>query len=63
MSKRTIEVIIAPDGTLVSEAAGFQGGDCEKATVFLEKALGVTGRREHKPEYYSKARRQQRIGQ
>jgi len=59
---RTIEVIVQPDGSLTIDAVGFQGADCEKATAFLEQALGQTTGREKKPEYYRRVQRQQRVG-
>ena len=61
---RTIEIIIAPTGEIQIDAVGFKGPDCEKATAFLEEALGVVGKRVKKPEYYqrSTSRSQQRIG-
>ena len=37
---RTIEIIIAPTGEIQIDAVGFKGPDCEKATKFLEEALG-----------------------
>ena len=40
MARKTIEVVIGPDGSLKIEALGFKGADCERATAFLEKALG-----------------------
>ena len=62
MAHKTIEIIVQPDGSLKIEAVGFQGPDCEKATAFLEKALGQTKAREKKPEYYRRARVQQQVG-
>jgi hypothetical protein len=43
---------------------GFRGPDCEKATAFLEEALGVVGKKIKKPEYHQRSTRtnQQRIG-
>jgi hypothetical protein len=65
MSKKTIEVVIGPDGSLKIQALGFKGADCERATTFLEKALGRVSGRTKKPEYYHREelRRQQRVGQ
>lgn len=60
---RTIEVIVQPDGSLKIDAVGFRGADCEKATRFLEQALGRVAGRQKKPEFYRQAGRQQRIGQ
>ncbi len=59
---KSIEVILQPDGSLKIDAVGFQGADCEKATAFLEQALGQTTGKEKKPEYYRQVRRQQRVG-
>ena len=61
---RTIEIIIGPSGELQIDAVGFKGPDCEKATQFLEEALGVVGQKRKKPEYHQSARKtnQQRIG-
>ncbi len=60
---KTIEIIVKPDGGLQIDAVGFSGADCEKATAFLESALGDIRRRERKPEYHRHARRQQKVGQ
>lgn len=54
--KRTIELVISPTGELRLDAVGFKGPDCEKATAFLEKALGQIAKRERKPEYNSRNR-------
>lgn len=54
--QRTIEMSIGPDGTVKIEASGFTGGDCIKATEDLEKALGVTSKRDRKKEFYQKGR-------
>jgi len=61
---RTIEVIIGPSGELQIDAVGFKGPDCEKATKFLEEALGVVGQKRKKPEYHQQAGKtnQQRLG-
>ena len=61
---RTIEIIIGTAGEIQIDAVGFKGPDCEKATEFLEDALGVVRKTIKKPEYHqqSKPRNQQRIG-
>lgn len=38
---RVIEVIVSPTGETTVQTKGFTGGDCLKATQFLEQALGV----------------------
>lgn len=65
MNKRSIEVIVMPDGQLIIEAVGFKGPDCDKATCFLEEALGRIATRQRKPAYNERnqTHRQQRVGQ
>ena len=61
---RTIEIIIGTTGEIQIDAVGFKGPDCEKATAFLEEALGVVGKKVKKPEYHQRSTRmnQQRVG-
>ncbi len=59
---KTIEVVVNTDGGIRIDAVGFKGADCEKATAFLEKALGTVKGKQKKPEYYRQAQREQRIG-
>ena len=61
---RTIEIIIGTMGEIQIDAVGFKGPDCEKATRFLEEALGVVGQKSKKPEYYQRCTRtnQQKLG-
>jgi len=61
---RIIEIIIGTTGEIQIDAVGFKGPDCERATAFLEQALGVVGKKIKKPEYHQCATRtnQQRIG-
>lgn len=61
---RIINVIVNPAGDIKIDAVGFQGADCERATAFLETALGKPGKKIKKPEYYVNARTQaqQKVG-
>jgi hypothetical protein len=59
---KAIEVIIKPGGGITIDAVGFQGADCEKATEFLEKALGVVSGKQKKPAYHQRALTRQQIG-
>ncbi len=59
---KTIEVIVGTDGTIKIDAVGFKGADCEKATAFLEKALGSVKGKTKKPEYHQRVQAQQRLG-
>jgi hypothetical protein len=61
MMSKTIEVIVSKDGTLKIDAVGFQGADCEKATRFLEQALGKPTGKQKKPEYHRQVQKQQRV--
>jgi hypothetical protein len=62
--KRTIEILVAPNGELSIDAVGFHGADCEQATRFLETALGLASAKQRKPEYHRHRRqqRQQQLG-
>ncbi len=64
MNNKTIEIVIGPGGAIQIDAVGFKGADCEKATKFLEEALGMVGKKVKKPEYHQRSTRtnQQRIG-
>ncbi len=65
MNKRSIDVIVMPDGSLIIDAIGFKGPACEKATRFLEDALGQIAGKQRKPAYNERnqTHRQQRVGQ
>ncbi len=52
---KTIEIIVGTTGEIQIDAVGFRGPDCEKATKFLEEALGVVGNKIKKPEYHQRA--------
>jgi hypothetical protein len=62
--KKSIEVIVHPDGSLAIDAVGFTGTDCVEATAFLEKALGEPVYSKKKPEYNQRrnTRSRQRLG-
>ena len=64
MNNKTIEIIIGTTGEIQIDAVGFKGADCEKATKFLEEALGVVGKKVKKPEYHERSTtsNQQKIG-
>jgi hypothetical protein len=61
---RSIEVVITPAGEVKIDAVGFKGADCEKATAFIEAALGIEQIRVRKPEFQQQARKavQQKLG-
>ncbi|MDB6025141.1 MAG: hypothetical protein JWM68_1364 [Verrucomicrobiales bacterium] len=61
---KTVEIIISPGGEIQIDAVGFNGPDCERATRYLEEALGVVGNRVKKPEHQQRNRTkaQQKVG-
>jgi len=61
---KVIEILISSSGQLNINAVGFSGTDCEKATAFLEQALGKLTAKQRKPEWYQQNRRanQQKVG-
>jgi hypothetical protein len=56
MKQRAIEVVAQPNGELQIDAVGFQGAECERATAFLEQALGRIEAKTRKPEFYRQTR-------
>jgi Protein of unknown function (DUF2997) len=64
MNNKTIEIIIGTTGEIQIDAVGFKGPDCEKATQFLEEALGVVRQKRKKPECHQRSTRtnQQKLG-
>lgn len=61
MATKSIEVLIEPTGELKIDAVGFTGADCERATKFLEAALGRAKLTSKKPEFYRIARQEQTL--
>ena len=61
---KVVEIIINASGQLTINAAGFSGTDCEKATAFLEQALGQLMAKQRKPEFYQRNHHtaQQKVG-
>ena len=59
---KIIEVVVGKQGEIKIDAVGFKGADCEKATAFLERALGTVKGKTKKPEWHAHAQREQRIG-
>jgi Protein of unknown function (DUF2997) len=61
---RSIEVLITPTGAVKINAVGFKGVDCERATAFLETALGIERNRVRKSEFFQSAWKsaQQKLG-
>ena len=53
--KPTIEIVVSTTGEFTIEGVGFKGPGCEKATKFLEEALGQVEERRKKPEFHQQA--------
>jgi hypothetical protein len=62
--KPTIEIVVSSTGEFTIEGVGFKGAGCEKATRFLEEALGVVNSKVKKPEFHQQAvvQQQQQLG-
>ena len=52
---KTIEIVVAPDGSTQIETRGFAGKTCLDASRFLEAALGQKTSERMTPEYYASA--------
>ena len=61
---KTIEIIVSQTGEVSIDAVGFKGADCERATAYLEKALGVVGHKSKKREFTQRSKTQatQKVG-
>lgn len=63
---RKIHVRIAPSGEITVEAEGYKGNGCEAATKAIEEALGKTGNRTRKPDFWrqeNKTQNKQKLGE
>jgi len=49
---RVIEVTVSPTGEAVVQTKGYAGGECLRASKFLEDALGVTAGERKTAEFY-----------
>lgn len=50
---KTITISVSPAGTVVVDAEGFAGNECDKATETIELVLGGgEAKKDRKPEYY-----------
>lgn len=58
---KTIEIIVAPNGTTRVETKGFAGGECRAASEFVEKALGRRTDEKLTGEFYLPASQQQSL--
>lgn len=52
MVKKSIKVLISPEGEATVEAIGYKGQSCEEATRWIERALGKTLAKKVKPERF-----------
>ena len=50
---KTIEIFVSPTGESRVETKGFSGDECQRASSFLEQALGKRATATLKPEFYS----------
>ena len=53
---KSIEIVVSPQGESRVETKGFAGSECQKASHFLELALGKETTASLKPEFYARAR-------
>ena len=60
---KSIEVIVASDGSTRVETKGFSGAECQQASRFLETALGQRVEESLTPEFYETACEQNRVSE
>ena len=61
MNKHII-VDVAPDGSVTIEAMNFKGAECEKATRFLDEALGKVKDKKRTGDFYKKVEQKTQAG-
>ena len=61
MSGRTIEIVVAADGTVKVTAKGYPGGACLKATRPFEEAVGSVVSDLKTPEFYQQEKQADRV--
>lgn len=59
---KQVLINVSATGEVTIEAVGFKGQACTKATEAIEKALGMPGKRTHKPEFYQGNQQTQKAG-
>ncbi len=52
---KIIEIIVSPIGETTVQTKGYQGGDCQQASKFLEAALGKVAAEQKTTEFYQVA--------
>ena len=60
---RVIEVVVSPTGEAVVQTKGYAGGDCLRASKFLEDALGVVADERKTAEFYQPVQAEQQARQ
>ena len=63
MTKKTIEIIVAPNGQTRVETKGFAGSECREASQFIEQALGQRTSEQMTAEFHQQVGQQQTIQQ
>lgn len=63
MNAKQVVVTFEEDGSMKIDAKGFSGPACEKATRYLEEALGAVSKRTKKPDYNTHQAQQAKAGQ
>jgi Protein of unknown function (DUF2997) len=58
---KIIEIIVSPTGQTRVETKGFTGAECQRASEFLERALGAKLSERLTPEFYHQATAEQQV--
>jgi hypothetical protein len=60
---RIIEVLVSPTGETTVQTKGYAGGECLRASKFLEQALGSVTAERKTADFYQTSSEEQRIQQ
>ena len=56
---KIIEVLISPTGETTVQTKGYAGGECQQASKWIEKSLGIAGDDRKTSEFFQSAAQQQ----
>jgi hypothetical protein len=63
VTSKTIEIVVAPDGSTQVSTQGFAGAECQQASEFLKRSLGQTLAEHRTADYYRQPNTEQQTQQ
>jgi DUF2997 family protein len=60
---KVIEVVVSPTGEVTTQTKGYAGSECQKASKWLEQALGIVTQDRKTAEFFQDTAQQQEVRQ